>query len=184
MLRTTCVFTGVPGSPGYATFYGAGSSSGEADLMGNFIGVFWLSLADFIQSAVTITISGDVQVVDPLTGLTTGQFTFEDNVVEGSGTGSAAPSLQGLIRWRTGDYTNGREIRGRTFVPWLAEGVSQAGRPSAGFLTDATAAAEQLLEDSAAYGGAIVYSQTHREIATIQTASVWSEFAVLRSRRD
>jgi hypothetical protein len=87
-----------------------------------------------------------------------------------------------LIKWRTGIYLAGREIRGRTFIPGLdaftnAEGVVD------------TTVHDALSDDLATWLGGLsapplIWSRTHGDSAAVAAAEVWDQFAVLRSRRD
>ena len=184
MLRFTTIFTGRPGTPGYSTMYTGGDTSGEADIGGNYIGVFWDALKVYQASGLIITISGDVERVDPATGQIIELFTFEDNIVNSTGSGPIPPADQGLMRWRTGDFINGREVRGRTFIPYLSSSAETNGVPSSAFVAAAQDAADDLLVGLGAAGDMCVYSPTHGQFANVTSHSVWNQFAVLRSRRD
>lgn len=184
MFRVRTVFTGRPGSPGYSTLYFAGDTPGEAQVAVTEITDFWDGVSQFMTTGTTITVEGDVEVVDPATGQVTGIFAVGSESTTSTGAAAIAPALQGLIRWRTGDFVAGREIRGRLFVPWLSSEANTAGLPSTAFTAQMQASADNLLADASAAGGLSIYSETHRQEALVSVATVWSEFAVMRSRRD
>jgi hypothetical protein len=93
-------------------------------------------------------------------------------------------ATQGLIRWRTGVFIAGRELRGRTFIPGATESRSANGRPDSTYITTAETAAQDLLDNAALGAALVVYSVTHRQVELVQSRSVWGQWAVLRSRRD
>lgn len=101
---------------------------------------------------------------------------------------SALPrSTQGLIRWRTGSIVNNRTVQGRFFVPGMVINNNQTpGIPTAGFTGPAQAAANLLVADPSAQ--LAVWSRPRPGFLgsehTVVSASVWTEWAVLRSRRD
>lgn len=184
MIRVRTTFTGRPGSPGYSNLYFGGDTAGEAQAAVTEVLDFWDGVSAYMTSGTTIVVGGDVDLVDPATGQTTGVFSVGDESTASSGAGAEAPALQGLVRWRTGDYVNGREIRGRLFVPWLSSEAYNSGVPSAAFLTQLFASADNLRVDASTAGGLMVYSQTHGQASLVTSVSTWNQFAVMRSRRD
>lgn len=184
MLRVTCVHTGGAGAPYYSTFHFEGNSSGEATAGHAAVTSFWTELLEEINTLNNVTVNGEVDVVDALTGLTTGTFVVPATVVDCAGGANLPPSNQGLIRWRTGDFVGGKEIRGKTFIPLVPGEYSAAGIPAPTYLTALQAAADGLLADGAGAGGLTVYSPTHHQTALVTLGNPWTQFAVLRSRRD
>lgn len=184
MLRVQTVFTGSAGAPYYsADFYG-GSTEGEALAATNATQEFWFQLANILDGAMTATIQGEVHQIDPATGLTTQVYQHPDQVIDFSGSGEVLPrATQGLLRYRTGDFVAGRELRGRKFIPGVLESSTTDGRPSAPLLALFTTAWNASRADATAAGGQSVYSLTHKVAAQISLMQPWSEFAILRSRR-
>lgn len=147
------------------------------------------ALDDFLEAIAANTVVAqrfqvdtEVEQVNPATGAVTGVTSITS--INRTGSNNTAPvpqAAQALVRWRTGVYVSGREIRGRTFIPGLALATSSAsGELASATAAAITTAAQQLLEDS----GIGIWSPTRGQIALVTSASVWSEFAVMRSRRD
>ena len=141
---------------------------------------FWTELSSAMVNTLTWTVLPEVEQV----ATDGGGLLDVVAVTGGTGTGlitSAAlpPANQGLISWRTGRIEGGREVRGRTFVPGTAE-LSADGQPTAAYRADVAAAAANLI----AAGGFVVWSRAKGVVYPAISGSVWTEFAVLRSRRD
>jgi hypothetical protein len=88
---------------------------------------------------------------------------------------------------------NNRIVRGRTFVPGMLEDNNfSPGVPGGNFLTVGLAAATALIDDATA--NFVIWSRPFEGSETVSPrvgtrhgvvqAEVWSEWAVLRSRRD
>jgi hypothetical protein len=182
MYRVTQVATGVAGSPYYLTGHfnaAAGTAQQAADA--------WRALlsggvATYVTGLVFSAISA-VETVDPATGNTTAitavtvaaqTFTNADQPLP------AATSL--LLRWRTGTYVAGREVRGRTNIPRLGELDNTLGVPAGATTTAWQARITTLLASVVA--SLVVYARQAGTWNTVVTGSVWDQWAVLRSRRD
>jgi hypothetical protein len=92
----------------------------------------------------------------------------------------AATSL--LIRWRTGQYASGKEIRGRTNIPGICESLSTNGTPDPALITTWQTRATALL--SSANARHVVWSKKNGGACVTSSASPWTQWAILRSRRD
>ena len=185
MLRVTTEMQGPPGAPFYTTMYFAGTTEGEASAAVAAVAAFWGDLTAEIAAGTTWTVFGEVEVVDPVTGNITG--TFSDPDVSNAFTNSADPlpwSSQILIRWRTGVFVAGREIRGRTFLPGFTEAASDNGQVESGVVSGLQTPVDDLLTAASGAGGLAVYSPTNGQAALVSNGSVWNQFAILRSRRD
>lgn len=189
MLKVTNTVTGtlVRGG-GLSTWYYDDTTTEAQDAVDAVL-AFWTAIADRIATGIAITVSPEVEVIDPSTGNITSVESATGGTVNGSeGTEPLAPALQGLVRWRTGVYvTSGsparsREIRGRTFIPGPTIGQSNNGKPEADYLSDVGAAAASYA--SSGPNASLVYSRTHDRAEPITASSVWTEWAILRSRRD
>lgn len=181
--RVRTVWTGVGGSPAYTNLYvaqGTVTPAAAQAAVGNFIG----SLKGEIVSACTATIEGDVATIDTATGQTVGVTVGTSTVIPCTGGASAAPPAnQGLIRWLSNTYVGGRQIRGRTFVPYLrtaAIGTNGqiVGTTQTTFLNAASAYLTSLT------GQAVIFSPKNGIAVQVNTYSVWNQVAVMRSRRD
>jgi len=186
MLRITTEFSGtLQGTPYFNQLYFGGDTSGEADAASAAVAAWWVAMEDAFSLLLTWTINTEAEFVDEVTGQITGIETVPGGTGIGDATGDAlSPASQGLVRWRTGVFVAGKEIRGRTFIPGPTEDVNQLGHPSAGYLPLVNTAAADLITAASGGGGLVVWSRTHGQAAAVATGSVWNQWAVLRSRRD
>lgn len=188
MYRVRVTFTGGSGVPWLATHYFR-EAGGTAQQAATAVGTFWGAVDAFINSGTDWTTEADVSLIDDATGQLTG--VQSTTPVTGTG-GSAVERLpqqdQILVRWRTGSTVNGRELRGRTFIPGVIEDTNDAGDVLAATRATILTAAQALITDANS-----VLLTWHRPTspgaadgseAIVTTASVWQRFAVLRSRRD
>lgn len=184
MYRITTEFTGpmvAGGGVNYLYFDQGGGTSADAH---SAVVAFWNAVKGLITSGTNMTVLGEIDIVDNVTGDIEGQESTDQVIVVGTAAGNPLPpNTQGLIRWRTGVYVGGREIRGRTFVPALTSNSNSAGGvPASTTVSTLTTAAGSLYGDPDSE--LVVWSKTHGQFATVTSASVWSKFATLRSRRD
>jgi hypothetical protein len=187
MLRVRVDWNGAfPGVPYFTNLYFGGSDDPAAEAAGTAVANWLNSIDTAYTTSLTATIRPDVDLVNPATGETTQVFDINTDVaVPGASTGEQLPpNSQGLIRWRTGVFIGGREIRGRTFVPGAVEGHNVLGAPNSVYLGIIGTACAALRTDGIAAGGFGIYSQTHNQFQIAQSHSVWAKWATLRSRRD
>ena len=166
---------------GLSTFYfndSVGTAAQNVASVGTFLtatddrrisGTTWATLPD----VATISLSGVLESVTSTTPAT------------GTGTlaGTAVPQAsQGLLRLLTSTVAGGRLLRGRLFLPAVGVNDNTNGVPSATYTADYNAAAAALVAD--ANSDWQVWSRTNNGAASITSATCWSKFAVLRSRRD
>jgi len=182
MWRVTQVATGVAGSPYYLTHYFdklTGTAQQAADAWRNFLsaGVSTYT-APMIFNPIT-----EVGEVDPTTGDLVGLSVVSVAGITFTGAGDPLPPATSfLIRWRTGIYLNGKEVRGRTNIPRLAETDNTLGVPNAALITAWQTRLNTLL--TAATPSPVVYSPKNGLFAYVTAASPSNSWAVLRSRRD
>lgn len=181
MLRYRIVTTGFIGAPGYNIIHTAGDTLDEAEARA-------LPLIDFIDDfaavqaqGVTITLDPVVNLVDVLTGDTTGSVLLPGFTRQGAfGVVEAPAGICLLARWRTGVYVGGREIRGRSFFSGLGDIAGSEGTPDAApYLT-----ASQAVDTLVSAGDLVVYSPTRGVAAPVTDGQIWNRFALMRSRRD
>lgn len=148
------------------------------------LNVFWTAVKTYVTAQNRFTVANQGRIIDPATGALTGQWSGGvETAIVGSSAGNSNPdAAQVLMRWRTGVVQNGRFVNGRTFIPGLA-GVEAGNVPSS--VVSALAAAGNTLAGSGA-GFGIWHRPKNGAGGTFEeaiSASVWSEFAVLRRRR-
>lgn len=184
MIRVRTQFQGPPGAPYLSTLFFGGDLAG-ADAANTAVGFFWGAIDNELAIGLSWATLGTVDEVDPVTGKTTAATVVTPQV----GTGSVTPSnyapqaTQGLIQWRTNTFVNGREVRGRTFVPGIgATRVSASGKPVGSLTTAMANAAATLI--AAAGSDLVVWSKRNGVAYSALVGTAWNDFAVLRSRRD
>lgn len=180
MKRIRTVFGGVAGSPWYSNMFFGDSQDGGTLVAG--VSAFWADCASRITDAVSWTVQGVVPTIDPITGEITSSEDVGGINDAGTDTGEPLPyANQALVRWHTGAYIAGREVRGRTFIPGLTLLADDNGVLLASHQLAFTNAAETFI----ALGlDMLLWSRTHGETRIVTTADTWNQFAVLRSRRD
>lgn len=182
MYKVTQVATGVAGSPYYLTAY-FDQFGGTAQAAADAWRAFLAPTSTVYRTGLAFSAITEVGLVDPVTGDLTGlePVTIGSmSMIGGTDPLPAATSL--LIRWRTGAYIGGKEIRGRTNIPGQLESGNDVALPTSALTsawqTRATALA------TAAGAQHVVWSKKNGVWAVTQTASPWSQWAILRSRRD
>lgn len=183
MYRVQTTFSGTPVNGGGVQHFYFSEPAGTAAQAHSAVVTFWQGIANNMSNTLSFTVEGEVELVDEADGHVTGIT----SVSAVSGTGNLAgdilpPATQGLIRWRTGAFVDGREIRGRTFLPAMLEANSTLGVPLSAITTSFTSYGSGLIAN--ATSELLVYSRTLHASATVVTASTWTKWAQLRSRRD
>lgn len=181
MYRVRFTFDGVQGSPYLATHYFS-EALGSAQQAATAAGTFWNSLEPVMASALNWSLERDVSHVNAATGQTTA--VTQVNANSGVGSAGAGPlpfANQGLIRWRTGVFAGGREIRGRTFIPAPIETMSDEV-PTSAYGTVVNPAITALIGD--ANSTLVIWSRVNGVEEDVTSGDLWNSWAVLRSRRD
>lgn len=182
MYRVRTVFTGVQGSPWLSTMM-LDQLAGSAAQAVTAVGTFWGAVDALMGNTVNWTTQADVELVNAATGQVTGITTTTPATGTGALAGELAPLVsQGLVRWRTGVYVAGREVRGRTFIPGLHINSVDDGSVLAASVTTVNTAAAALIAD--ANSALEIWSRVLGVSHDVASGSMWSEFASLRSRRD
>lgn len=182
--RVRMLFTGVAGTPGYLNLY----FDADTSTAGAYQAATLDALVDFIDHVGTgcvVTAVNPIPIIDVATGAVVdvavgagGNFTFT------GGTDLLPLATNGLARHHTGVFIGGRELRGRSFLPYPVESQSDLGKPSAGYITALNSLFSTLQDVSHANGAFVVYSPTHHQMAAVTGSDAWNQWAVLRSRRD
>lgn len=184
MLRVRVVFTSViGGSPFLATHYFTGDddASGAAAAV-TAAGNFWGAVDALMDNETSWATEAEVAVLDNA-GVLQGIESTTPVTGTGAVAGAALPkAAQALIRWQTSGFVGGRRLRGRTFVPSLTTAVINNGVLTSAAMTALDAAAEALIAD--VNTTLAIWSKTNSLSFPVTSATVWSEFATMRSRRD
>lgn len=185
MLRVTTTWTAPQGGPYITLWHTAGQNAADALDAVNAVGTFLGNVDTEISTAYGWTTSGIVEVIDPQTGQITGQFVVTGTFGVGASTGQPLPfTTQGLYRWLTGFFQNGRQVRGRTSIPGLTENASQGGKPDAAFVTTMQGKIAAFLADFSPGNEFSIWSPAAGTVTHVNAGSFWDQWAVLRSRRD
>ena len=181
-LRT--VWSGVAGSPYYTNVFIEPTIGSDLQTCANA----WKSFLGDVDANCTTTLTWTLQNEVSIIESTTGQLVGADTITGGTGTGSASGdplprATQLLVQWKTNAIVNGRRRHGRSFIPGLIETLNVAPGVPSGTVTAATAAQAGGFI-TACDGAFIIYSPTHRSFSPVTAATVWDQWAQLRSRRD
>jgi hypothetical protein len=183
LYRIRTVHTGVTGAPWLSTFYfdSAGGTAGQAAAA---VELFWFAVKAFMSSSVTATNDGIAATLNEATGEVTSAVSYAATPQVGALGGTQLPhATQGLIRWQTGVYSSGRELRGRTFVPGLTTTAVQAnGSIAAATKTGLDNAAAGLISNANSI--LAVWSRRGGVFSPTISGISWTDFATMRSRRD
>lgn len=183
MYRVGITWDGETGGPWYSQmFFDAAAST--AQQAADAVGTWLASVKAYQGTQVTYSTGTVVETID----VATGQPVALNPVTAHTGTGSGGTSdtvpvgTQIVCQWRTGVFLNGREVRGRTFVPGAPYTINVLG------VLDSTV--QNLI---AGYGATLIsstpsvfciYSRKKRQAEVVATSSVWGKFGLVRSRRD
>lgn len=180
MKRIRTSFTGVAGAPYLSTMF-FGDSSTAQDCV-DHVSDFWGVMADLIVTDCAYSVDPFVATVDPITGEITGAETVTGSNGQGTAGGEMmAPADQILVRWGSGSYIGGRELRGRTFIPALTQSANADGVVEPTTLPGHTTDLETWL---GAGPPLLLWSRANAETRVAASVVIWNQFAVLRSRRD
>jgi hypothetical protein len=182
--RIDVVWSGLGGSPYFSSFFFDGAVDTttvqtEADKLHDLLH----ALEGGMVNDLTWSTSGTATNFNPATGSPTSTTGFTPDSGVGEDTGDGLPrATQGLAQLRTGTFVNGREIRGRMFIPGPAEANNDSdGTPSSAYISGAAASFQDLIDWGVNWS---VWSRTAGDLYEITSVGIWPEWAVLRSRRD
>jgi hypothetical protein len=180
--RVQVIWSGAPTvGGGLSTIY-FDSTVGTAQQCVTAVGNFFTNTNDRrLTTAVWNTVPEVATLSD--TGVLEDIVTTTPSSGQGTDAGDAMPpTVQGLLQVRTASIVNGRQLRGRIFLPGNGESQNAVGIPTAATLTDYNTEATALIND--ANTSWVVWSRTHGLKGTVSQSSMWTKWAVLRSRRD
>lgn len=181
-LRT--VWVGVAGAPYYTTLRAFHGNDLTAEAFSDAWDAALTSRAVDFPSFMSATIEAELRLIDSVTGLLVGTEVTTGNTFAGSSSGDPLPrASQGLIKWSTPNIVAGRRLRGRTFLPCIIESFNTSGGKPDGSLLVAWAGVLSTFI-TACQGELCIWSPTHGVAAVVDGGTLWSEWAVMRSRRD
>jgi len=184
--RVRTVWTGVAGSPYYTNLYFL-TDSGGGDLQTAVDA--WTAFLDANDTNFTadlsLAVEPDVPLIDSTTGLLVGNATVAPSTVTPAGGGEKLPLFtQALVKTTTAIIANGRRVRGRIFLPGMQETNNTTdGVPSGALVAGINSSFATFL--AAAEPATLqVFSRTHFVTGAVNDGSMWTQWSVLRSRRD
>lgn len=180
--RVQVVTTGYNGSPGYNTFVTGESDPVEIAAWAVDVDTLWDELESVLANGTVWTRSGQIEVFNPSNGQTIGLVSGSPSSGIGTwGTAKAPGGTALLLQWRTGEYVNGREVRGRSFLSGIGDFGDTTGAVPTSIITDVQNAMDNYLSNT---NGASVYSPTAGDTYAIASGNCWNKFGLIRSRRD
>jgi hypothetical protein len=179
--RTT--WSGAAGFTGVTTLhYWVGGESTDADIEAAAVAenTFWNGIKSYFVTSVSYTTSSTVDVLD----ITSGDIIDVKSVTGAGGAGSAVADAlpwqtQGLIRWRTGFYLQGRQLQGKTFLPGFSESQNVGGVMDTTTNNGVGTLASTLLTNTPL----AVYSKKYHTAAQVTGRLVPTRWAFLSDRR-
>lgn len=189
--RVAARWAGFPGAPGYSNFhFSTTPTSGDYEAERQLVHDFFSAFSTRLPSRVDITIPTTVELYDESTGVLQDYIeSGEELAVSTAGASNAYSGPTGaVINWLTNTVTNGRRMRGRTFIVPLANTAYESdGTLTSSALDDLNAGASVL--SSAGFGsGFCVWSRPQGggsgAVGEVTGHRVPDMAAVLRSRRD
>lgn len=186
MNRVRVVLTGVAGSPAYMNFY-TNNGLVSASLAHSVVATLMFNLKAQWRTSVQYLVEGDVALVESTTDTIIGVTSIAP--VSGAGSSSSNSQVplasQVLVRFLTGAYAGGRQVRGRLFLPYFISSNMDVGSGGvvAATVTNVNTHFNTYLT-AFAPNGAVVYSRKNGTGYAISAASTWNQWAVMRSRRD
>jgi hypothetical protein len=159
-------------------------SSGNPSIQGQSqaLGAFYEEYADHCNGSVNFTLESEFREFDPATGQTTALHAFPGvqiwNEVGSSSSVTHPQQTCILVRWRTGTWVNGKQVTGRSYLPYPSAS-SGGNQVSSTAVNDIAGHAATMIAAASFH----IYSPTNHAIYQITSASVWSDYAVQRRHR-
>lgn len=185
LLEVTTTWTAENAQPGTTVMYFF--EVGDIAALRADLDAMYTAFADRLDTLTTWSIATSGNVLDEATGTLVGDWA-EPTAQTGAGLASGQPvsnAAQALLQWRTGVVVNGRRLRGRTFIPGIAQQALDGGQLSAATQADMAAAAQAFAVDPDV--SLVVWHRPSDsgpgEAHAVTTGSVWNELAVMRKRR-
>jgi len=159
-----------------------GTGQTEADNAAAAVASYHGALDAYQDSGISWTLDQQVVEMDHVTGNATGSYAVTAATATGGVATESLPfAAQAVIRLRTGVYTNGREVRGRTYLPGLTEAANDDGKVSATYITNLNVVANGLRNDATCEWA--IWSRINGTVSEITSVSTWDQFGIMRSRR-
>ena len=185
VLRVRTLLTGSIAGGGQNLLYFGGSGSSDAASAHAAVSAFWNSIKTYMHTSIVATVEGEVAELDTASGQPVDMHAVDLTTYTGTNTNSKLPAAtEGLLRFMTGAFYDGRERRGRIFVPGPCADVNQGGDPTVTYRTALQTAGALLGSSQVVYHRPTTPTAGDGAFDLVIGRSAWNKFAVLRSRRD
>ena len=185
LARVRVIWTAGSGAPYISTFmFGFGGIGDGTEQQDATAVIGWIAnVKGTVFTGYTLTVPNEVELIDKSTGEVVGVTSVTGGGSAGTNGGTPLPpATQTVTKLRTGTFYGGRELKGRSFLGGQVTANMSGGLPTAGLITTVDAAYNALKNDAnTSYS---VWSRKKHVANNVITVATWSEFAVLRSRRD
>lgn len=181
--RVVAEWAGPSGAPYFTTLHFR-DSGGTAQQAATAARTFLVAFQNYISSSCGVTVLPEVFTIDLLTGEPTAVTSTTTTAFGGAAAGDPLPrGTQLNLRFRTGTFVNGHEVRGRFYLPMVVEAENDtSGNPSSALRTAANAAGAALIADANSLF--CVYSKVHKAAYDVASVTAVTKWSFLRSRRD
>lgn len=191
ILRVTTQWSGFTGAPGYTAFHfmGGGGLISDGQQVAQRVATAFGQIKTIVPTGVSMAVRAELEEIDESTGEVQG-YVQTDTIptIVGTGTGSFAGPVGGVVNWNTDDLRFGRRIRGRTFIVPLAGSAFFSAGGLNGDAADKLRAFAGTLQGGDLDSELVVWSRPRNGsggvAATVTGYRVSPKAAVLRSRRD
>lgn len=181
--RVRVTYSGLSTVGGGLSTFMFDTGTGTATQCVTAVAAFMGAVDNQMSNTVVWQTESDVATLDTQSG----QLESITSTTPQTGQGALAgeilpPATQGLLRLRTDVIVGGRLLRGRLFLPGMTETNNDGGGPLAALRTAIDAAAATLIAD--ANSNWQVWGKTSGSQGAITSATLWTKWGILRSRRD
>lgn len=183
LYRVRTDFAGGSGAAQVSTMFFSKAGGETAQDAASAVRALWQALHDVIYTGYTIKVEDQVFLIDQVSGEPTGIESVSTTAVTTTGASDPLPwATQGLMRWTTGTFIGGRQVRGRTFIPGTLESCNTLGVPNATYSSIVVPAIATFLGTTGVTP--VIWSRKNHSGWPIINGDLWSKWAELRSRRD
>lgn len=197
IVRVRTEWTGLVQGGGLSTHYFTQVTGTTPEDLQAAVQTFWNACALQITNECQFRVLGEMDVIDEATGDLVETLSTTDGATTtgGSTEDNQPPSVQTLLRLRTGAVVAGRRLQGRLFIPGPPRnGTGDTTVPTTASRNAYQAAAADLITATTGIGPWVIWSRPVSDNPTVPdrpgttaaviNGSVWAKYAVLRSRRD
>jgi hypothetical protein len=182
--KVDVLWTGLAGAPYFTQFF-FGHEPSQASATATALRTCLFGFNARCMTPMIAAISPEQTVIDTATGKPTAtEIATAVTDVAFSGTGTPLPTVdQVVMRLKTSQFNLGRRLQGRIFVPGLNTAANSGGRLDSVYKSSFDASFGGLIANTATSGKWAIWSRKYKGWASIDSATAWSEFGVMRSRR-